>query len=152
MDKQRFAIQFAALGNLTNELEFVPDVIPGNHEFLGGAMSEQLSLSDWEVVKFEAVPSSQSSFLLLPLSSDVTAGIDRHDVLHSVLGRSNQRRNSNRRSDKLHTDSYCISLCACGLASPPSVHDTHGLLFARQYTVGVHDPDRGDYYVRSGPQ
>ena len=56
MDEHRFTIQLAGSGHGTDALEFIPHV---EHGFIGGSISEKLSLSDWEIVNFEA---SQSPY------------------------------------------------------------------------------------------
>ncbi len=53
MDEHLFTIQFVAVGYADGDLEFVPDVIA---DVSGGAIYKQLSLPDWEIVKFEVVP------------------------------------------------------------------------------------------------
>ena len=56
MDEHLFTIQFVAAGYLVDDLEFVPDVLTGTDSITGGGIAEQLSLTDWEVLKFEVVP------------------------------------------------------------------------------------------------
>ena len=50
MDEHRFTIQLAGSGHGTDALEFIPEV---QHGFIGGSISEKLSLSDWGIVNFE---------------------------------------------------------------------------------------------------
>jgi len=62
MDKHTFTIQFVGTGgsgsgsgSTANELEFIPgDAITS--DIVGGAIADELSLPDWEVTKFEALP------------------------------------------------------------------------------------------------
>jgi hypothetical protein len=56
MDEHLFRIHFVAAGYLEKDLEFVPSVIIGMETITGGGIADQLSLSDWEITKFEAVP------------------------------------------------------------------------------------------------
>ena len=53
MDEHRFTIQLVASGHGIDALEFIPIV---QHGFSGGGISGKLSLTDWEVVNFEASP------------------------------------------------------------------------------------------------
>jgi hypothetical protein len=53
MDEHRFTIQLIASGHRSGDLEFIPEVTLG---FSGGGISEKLSLTDWEIVNFEASP------------------------------------------------------------------------------------------------
>ena len=53
MDKHRFTIQLATTEHEEEDIEFMPLVTLG---FSGGAISDKLSLTDWEIVSFEAGP------------------------------------------------------------------------------------------------
>jgi hypothetical protein len=53
MDKHVFTIHFVAAGYQANELEFLPDTSKGG--MVGGSITKQLSLPDWNVIKHEAV-------------------------------------------------------------------------------------------------
>ena len=54
-DKHTFVIQFVAAGYSSNELEMLPDVSPMNPNIIGGTMATELSLTDWKVIKHEAL-------------------------------------------------------------------------------------------------
>ena len=51
MDEHRFTIQLVGSGQGNDALEFIPKVQFG---FSGGSISDKLSLSDWEIVNYEA--------------------------------------------------------------------------------------------------
>jgi hypothetical protein len=55
MDRHTFTIQFVSAGYSADDLEFVPDR-DEDSGVVGGAIADQLSLPDWELVKFEALP------------------------------------------------------------------------------------------------
>lgn len=52
MDKHSFTIHFVAAGYTDAELEFIPDIF---RKINAGAISDELSLPDWEVVSHEAL-------------------------------------------------------------------------------------------------
>jgi hypothetical protein len=68
LDKQDFNIHFVATGYRANEIEFVPDVIPGAEDLVGGGLAKELSLPDWKVlsVKPEARPFKLEKGLEVP--------------------------------------------------------------------------------------
>ena len=51
MDQHRFTIRLASTEHAPDELEFIPLAVRG---FNGGAISDRLSLTDWEITDFEA--------------------------------------------------------------------------------------------------
>jgi hypothetical protein len=53
MDEHRFTFILASSEQGSDALEFIPQV---QHGFSGGAISEKLSLTDWEIINFEASP------------------------------------------------------------------------------------------------
>ncbi len=53
LDQQRFTIQFVAVGYDVEALEFLPDERNG---IIGGSMARTLSLPDWKILTFEALP------------------------------------------------------------------------------------------------
>lgn len=53
-DRHTFTIQFAAAGYPDDQLEFVPDVWPGDPSIHGGAMAKELSIPDWNILGYEA--------------------------------------------------------------------------------------------------
>jgi hypothetical protein len=61
MDKHFFTIHFVAAEYSVGDLEFVPDVMPGTETITGGGIAEQLSLPDWEIMKFEVVTRALTS-------------------------------------------------------------------------------------------
>ena len=52
-DKHLFTIQFVAVGYTSDDLKFMPDTVRG---ITGGTMAENLSLPDWKILKYEALP------------------------------------------------------------------------------------------------
>ena len=50
IDTQDFNIHFVATGYRPREIEFVPDVVPGAEDMVGGGLAQELSLPDWEVL------------------------------------------------------------------------------------------------------
>jgi hypothetical protein len=55
MDKHTFTIQFVAAGYTADELEFIPDETKSS--VVGGGIADELSIPDWELIKFEAASS-----------------------------------------------------------------------------------------------
>ena len=55
MDRHTFTIQFVSAGYSADDLEFVPDR-DEDSGVVGGTIADLLSLPDWELVKFEALP------------------------------------------------------------------------------------------------
>lgn len=55
MDQHQFRVQFAAIGFTPEQLEFVPDFAPGKEELRGGGISDQLSLPDWDILRYQAL-------------------------------------------------------------------------------------------------
>ncbi|MHC4942801.1 MAG: hypothetical protein ACYTG7_07245 [Planctomycetota bacterium] len=54
-DRHDFTIQFVAAGYTEEELVFVPDVVQREGELTGCTLSDELSLSDWVIKKFQAM-------------------------------------------------------------------------------------------------
>jgi leucyl-tRNA synthetase len=54
MDKHTFMIQFVATGDASEDLEFVPGG-GRNKDVFGGAIADELSLPDWEIIGSEAL-------------------------------------------------------------------------------------------------
>lgn len=52
MDQHQFLIQFAAAGYTSDEIRFIPGEGRG---LIGGAMADELSLPDWEILGYEAL-------------------------------------------------------------------------------------------------
>jgi Neurotransmitter-gated ion-channel ligand binding domain len=54
-DEHTFVVQFVATGYSADQLEFLPDIAPNNTSVRGGSIADQLSLTDWKVLGFEAL-------------------------------------------------------------------------------------------------
>jgi hypothetical protein len=52
LDTQQCAIHFAATGYRSEELEFVPERVPGAEHLTGGGVAELLSVPDWDVTGY----------------------------------------------------------------------------------------------------
>ncbi len=52
IDRHTFSIHFVAAGYPADELDFIPDEMG---TFTGGAMAKELSLPDWEILKYKAL-------------------------------------------------------------------------------------------------
>ncbi len=50
-DRHDFTVQFVAVGYLSDQLKFIPGE-SDDHEFVGGAISQNLSQPDWEIEKY----------------------------------------------------------------------------------------------------
>ena len=55
MDRHAFTIQFASAAYGAEELEFLPDVSTFDATLKGGSIASELSLQDWEVLRYEAL-------------------------------------------------------------------------------------------------
>jgi hypothetical protein len=60
MDTHTFTVQFAAAGYTKDDLTFVVDTMKGTPDLKGGAMSDRLSLPDWNVLEYAAEASPYS--------------------------------------------------------------------------------------------
>jgi|GEM_PF-465870 len=56
LDKHAFTIQFCTAGYSADEVEFVPDTASYDPTVVGGTIASKLSLPDWCVVDYEALP------------------------------------------------------------------------------------------------
>lgn len=54
-DKHTFVVQFVGTGYSADQLEFIPDTYPFDASIRGGSMAEELSLTDWKVLEYEAL-------------------------------------------------------------------------------------------------
>ncbi|MGB5473090.1 MAG: hypothetical protein WBQ78_06410, partial [Gammaproteobacteria bacterium] len=55
-DRHTFFVQFVATGYSDDHLEFVPDDYPFDNSIRGGSIADELSLTDWKVLGYEALP------------------------------------------------------------------------------------------------
>lgn len=55
MDQHIFTVQFAAVGYTAGEeLVFVPDAVEGKERIVGGGISKELSLTDWDILEHKS--------------------------------------------------------------------------------------------------
>jgi len=69
MDKHVFTIQLVAVGHEKDELEFLPAELGRSVKIVGGGISQQLLLPDWEITNYEVKPKPYE-----PVPGDEVAG------------------------------------------------------------------------------
>jgi hypothetical protein len=55
-DQHTFLVHFVAAGYNSDQMEFIPDVFESDTLLRGGSIADELSLTDWKVLEFEALP------------------------------------------------------------------------------------------------
>jgi hypothetical protein len=71
MDRHTFNVQFVSAAYSSEDLEFVPDTSPYDSTLVGGAIAADLSLPDWELLKYEVVAATYQPVPELQIASFV---------------------------------------------------------------------------------